>query len=240
MPRNYSRGMVDLALNPQTRVYDLSDKIRIINEALINTGNNPVNIYDDASDEWLVANSAYEQGVVYILGARDWNFATNTTTLFRIGDSDYPGYTDVYAKPADCLQLINVWRSDDAEKLNNWTRSFGHAFADMRPPDLTYSIIGDNVHTKAPYGLQCKYTVFPNDGQNWSSGFVAALRAKIEAVIYRALNEDLNSSAAMEQMAEKIMRESIARNASEDSPKVMFKSKLQHVRQIRRFGWYLR
>jgi hypothetical protein len=228
------------ASNPQSRVFDLSDKLKIINEALINTGNNPVNVNDDSSDEWLAANNAFEQNVLYLLGARDWNFSTATAQLMRLGDSSYPGYSDVFAKPADCLQLVNVWRNDDAEHLNTWTRAFGHAMADVRPPDLTYSIIGDNVHTKAPKGVTAKYTQFPQGAQDWSTGFVACLRAKIEANLYRSLNEDINTAGAWEQLAEKLLKDAIARNASEDSPKVMFKSKLQKARMVRRFGWYLR
>jgi len=225
---------------PQRRVYDISDKLKILNEALINTGNNPVNINDDASDEWLAANNAFEQNVLYLLGVRDWNFSTEVAPLLRLGDSSYPGYSDVYAKPVDCLQLINVWRTDDQEKLDSWTKAFGHAMADIRPPDLTYSVIGDNIHTKAPKGLMAKYSQFPQGAQDWSTGFVACLRMKIEANLYRSLNEDMQSSGAYDGRAEMLLKEAIARNAQEDSPKVMFKSKLQHIRTVRRFGWYLR
>lgn len=226
--------------NPQSRVYDLSDKLKIINQALINTGNNPVNVYDDTSDEWIAADNAYEQNVIWLLGQRDWNFSTEQTSLVRLGDSNYPGFKDVYAKPADCIQLINVWRTDDQQKLDNWVKAYSHAMADVRPPDLTYTIIGDNIHTTAPLGLSCKYTPFPVGAQDWSVGFVACLRAKIEANLYRSLNEDLNTAAAWEKYSDELMRAAISRNAQEEPTKSMFKSRLLMARQIRRFGNYLR
>lgn len=226
--------------NYQSRVYDLSDKLKIINQALINTGNNPVNVYDDTSDEWIAANNAYEQIVIELLGKRDWNFGTAQAGLSRLGDSNYPGFKDVYAKPADCIQLINVWRADDQQKLDNWVKSYSHAMADVRPPALTYTIIGDNIHTTAPAGVYCKYTPFPVGAQDWSVGFVACLRARIEANLYRSLNEDMNTAAAWEAKSEMLLREAISRNAQEEPTKAMFKSRLQMARQIRKFGNYLR
>ena len=228
------------SLNPQSRVYDLSDKLKIINQALINTGNNPVNVYDDTSDEWIAADNAYEQNVIWLLGQRDWNFSTEQSGLVRLGDSNYPGFKDVYAKPADCIQLINVWRADDQQKLDNWVKAYSHAMADVRPPALTYTIIGDNIHTTAPLGLYCKYTPFPVGAQDWSVGFVACLRAKIEANLYRSLNEDLNTAAAWEKYSDELLRQAISRNAQEEPTKAMFKSRLLMARQIRRFGNYLR
>lgn len=226
--------------NSQSRVYDLSDKLKIINQALINTGNNPVNVYDDTSDEWIAADNAFEQNVIWLLGQRDWNFSTEQISLVRLGDSNYPGFKDVFAKPADCIQLINVWRTDDQQKLDNWVKAYSHAMADVRPPALTYTIIGDNIHTTAPAGVFCKYTPFPVGAQDWSVGFVACLRAKIEANLYRSLNEDLNTSAAWEKYSDELLRQAISRNAQEEPTKAMFKSRLLMARQIRRFGNYLR
>jgi hypothetical protein len=225
---------------PQRRVYDLSDKLKIINEALINTGNNPVNVYDDTSDEWIAADNAFEQNVLWLLGQRDWNFGTAQTGLQRLGDSNYPGFKDVFAKPVDCIQLINVWRVDDQERLDRWVKSYSHAMADVTPPSLTYTIIGDNIHTTAPMGVSCKYMPFPVGAQEWSVGFVGCLRAKIEANLYRSLNEDLNTAAAWEKYADELMRQAISRNAQEDPTKAMFKSRLEKTRMIRKFGNWLK
>jgi hypothetical protein len=225
---------------PQTRVYDLSDKLKIINQALINTGNNPVNVADDTSDEWIAANNAFEQNVIYLLGKKDWNFATDTVELARLGDSNFPGYRDVYAKPADCIQFINAWRLDSQQRLEQWLSGYHHAMADVYPPSLTYKIIADNIHTVAPKGLRAYYSKFPTGAEAWSTGFVACLRAKIEANLYRSLNEDGQMAGAWEKYAEDMLRDAISRNAEEEPARVMFKSRLQMIRRIRRYGDYYR
>lgn len=222
--------------NPQRRVVDLSDKLKIINQALQNTGNNPVNVYDDTSDEWRIADNAYEQALIYLLGEHDWNFTTVQAPLLRLGDSNYPTYKDVFAKPADCIQLVNVWRNDDQQRLDQIMSIFNRAMADTYPPALTYRIIGDEIHTIAPTGVQALYTQFPQGAQDWSTGFQATLRAKIEANIYRALNEDLNSAAAWEKYADELLARARARNAQEESTRVMTKSRLRAARFIRRYG----
>src|ERR1700744_1087503 len=94
------------------RTYDTSDKLTIINQALVNTGNNQVDVPDDGSDEWEVAASAYDQWVPLLLYRRDWKFATRIIELTRIGESFYPGFRDVFDKPQDCMFLDNVYRTD--------------------------------------------------------------------------------------------------------------------------------
>lgn len=223
-------------VNPQTRVFDLSDKLKIINQALTNTGNNPVDVYDDTSDEWRVANNAYEQAVLFLLGEYDWNFSTDQIALQRLGDSNYPGYKDVFAKPVDCIQIVNVWRMDDQQRLEQYLSAYHRAMADMYPPALTYRVIGDAIHTIAPEGVYALYTKFPQGAQDWSTGFQACLRTKIEANIYRALNEDYQMATAWEKYVDELLVRAKARNAQEDSTRVMFKSRLAASRFIRRYG----
>lgn len=227
---------LDMTASPQTRVFDLSDQLKIINQALQNTGNNPVNVIDDGSDEWRLANNAYEQALLYLIGEHDWNFSTATVALVRVGDSSYPTYTDAFAKPPDCIQLINVWRNDDQQRLEQIMSIYHRAMADQYPPALTYRVIGDQIHTVAPKGVQAIYTQFPQGAQDWSTGFQAALRAKMEALIYRSLNEDYQMATAWEKYADELLQRAKSRNAQEDSTRSMFKSRLRASRFIRRYG----
>jgi hypothetical protein len=224
----------------QGQVIAQSDKLTIINQALVNTGNNTVNVFDDASSEWIVANSAYEQWVPLLYYRRNWNFATSFTKMTRAGDSPYPGMTDAFIKPADCMFLQNVWRMDEIERYDETVPPGVRPPEGMYPPKLPIKVLNDQVHTRAPYGAYCQYTPFPQGNDQWSLGFVAALRMKIEATLYRSLNEDLQAASAAEQYSEAILKEAVARDAQEAPGKVMFRSPLWETRWRRRIGGYWR
>ena len=228
--------MTDTLGTISPRVVDTSDKLRIINQALINTGNTPVNIGDDTSDEWVTASSAFDQWVEILLYRRNWNFATRLATLTRLGDSSWPVFNDVFARPADCMFLIDCYRPDIAALIKippsywDWVR-------DSRAPELTYKLIGGQIHTNAIGGLVGIYIPFPVGSQDWSIGFEAVLRLKIEATLYRALNEDMTASAQAEKMSELALAEAAARSDQEEPRRVAFRSHLQEARRFRRGGW---
>lgn len=219
----------------QLRAVDLSDKLTIINQALINTGNNPVNVGDDTSDEWITASSAFEQWVPILLYRRNWGFAERLQVLNRMGDASYPGYSDVYAKPADCLFLIDVYRPDVARLVSTAAyQSEDRRRDNTRPPGLEYKIVADRINCRAPNGAVALYTPFPVGSQPWSVGFVAALRLKIEATLYRALNEDMSASYQSDRFAEAALQEAAARADQEEPRKVAFRSPLAEARWRRR------
>jgi hypothetical protein len=225
---------------PQKRAVAQSDRLTIINQALINTGNNTVNVYDDASSEWQVANSAYDQYVPILYYARDWNFATSFAELVRLGDSKYPGMTDEFMRPADCMFLQNVWRIDEVQRYDQSIPPGTRPMDGMFPPKLPYKVLNDNVHTRAPYGVLAEYTPFPQANDPWSLGFIEVLRLKIEATLYRALNEDMQAGAAIEKYAEEKLKEAVSRDAQETPGKVMFVSGLWASRFRRKIGGYWR
>jgi len=235
---------IPLALNPSAsqpgRVIAASDRLTIINQALINTSNNPVNVYDDTSPEWIVANNAYEQVVPQLYYRRNWNFATSFAELTRHGDSQYPGMTDEFLKPADCMFLQNVWRLDDIQRYEQTLPPNVRYPDDTWPPKLQIKVLSDHVHTRAPQGVLAQYTPFPQSNDEWSYGFVNAVRMKIEAIIYRSLNENLQAASAVEKYAEEFINEACARDAQEQPSKTMFRSPLFDTRYRRRVAGYWR
>lgn len=234
----------DTALSAETgappRSVDTSDKLRIINRALINTGNNPVDVPDDATDEWRVASSAFEQEVELLLFRRTWNFATRDADLTRYRAPILPGFTDVYAKPPDCLYLQTVYRTDVAAQIQAAGRFVPMRETQVRPPGLEYRIVNDLIYTNAPVGARCVYVPFPVGSQPWSVGFSAVLRMFIESVIYRALNEDDAAAKALYLAAERMLEEVAPRVDSEEPKKALFRSTLHESRRMRRGGYTIR
>lgn len=215
----------------------VSDKLLLINQALTNTSNNTCTV-DDASDEWRVASSAYDEQAPLLLYRHDWKFANRFQALSRIGDSQYPGFSDVYEKPGDCLMLQNVYRADLAALVIPGL-GYGMPDEDTRPPDLEYRIVQDMIHCVGPQGVIAIYIPFPVGAQPWSVGFLAALRLKVEAGILRGLNEDYAEAKTRDEMAESAFALAKSRSDTEEPRRVMFRSSvLEARRRRRRSGWY--
>ncbi|SDQ99859.1 hypothetical protein SAMN05519103_00355 [Rhizobiales bacterium GAS113] len=215
----------------------VSDKLTIINQALTNTSNNTVSVPDDGSDEWRVASSAYEEWVPVLLYRHDWKFGTRFQTLSRVGNSQYPGFSDVYEKPGDCLYLQNVYRADLAAMVLP-ALAYGMPDDDTRPPDLEYRLVQDQIHCVGPLGVIAIYTPFPVGSQPWSVGFVASLRKFIEAGCLRGLNEDFAEATARMKEAEQAFELATSRSDGEEPRRVMFRSSILERRRRRQSGYW--
>lgn len=221
---------------PAPKVFDTSDKLRIINDALIASGNTPINIGDETSDEWIIGDSCFERRVRELLYDRDWNFATRLATFTRMGDSDWPTFNDIFAKPADCLFLMKCYRPDIAALIKT-PPSYWPMKINYRAPDLDFIIIGGQIHTTAPNGLVGLYLPFPNGSQDWSVGFEAALHRFLKADFYEALNENATGAANALAEAKHILDRAASRADQEEPKKVIFRSSMYEARRLRRGGY---
>lgn len=224
--------------HPPQRFTLVSDKLNLINQALTNTANNNVNVADDNSDEWRIASSAYDEWVPSLLYSHDWKFATQfSASLSRIGDSIYPGFSDVYEKPGDCLYLQNVYRTDLAQLVIP-SLAYGMPEEDTRPPDLEYRLVQDQIHCVAPNGATAIYTPFPVGSQPWSIGFLASLRLYVETACLRGLNEDYAEAANREKRADAVLALAKSRNDQEEPRRVLFRSTVLERRRRRSAGYW--
>lgn len=208
------------------------DKLTIINNALLATGNNAVQVEDDGSPEWTAANNAYERYFPVVLKRGNWKFTSEIAELTRLGTSTFPGFTDIYEKPADCIHLQSVWDTETATNiravpLNLMPREGTY------PPSLAYRIIGDQVHCAAPDGVSAMFIKTPAEG-DWPPDFVEALTLEIESTLHRGLNEDPDSAKLAKQLAMKEVDEARARGDQEEPRRVAFKSRMVRARRYHR------
>lgn len=205
------------------------DKIGIMNDALIATGNEPVTV-EDGSPQWIAASTAYERALPLVLSKHNWPFGTTTIALGRLGASAYPGFLDIYAKPVDCLHLENVWRTDLVFP--------GQVFdEETYPPALNYKVIGDQIHCTAPLGATALYLVNPGSATNWSPGFAEALRREIESLLYQGLNDEADEAKITKALARAELAEARAKVDSESPSRVAFRSSMLERRRTRLNGW---
>jgi hypothetical protein len=216
------------------------DKLSVINAALIATGSNPV-ATDDGSPEWTMGSAAYDRALPLILYKGNWTFQTKTSTaLARLGASAYPGYTDIYQKPIDCLHIENAWRTD-LGPLVVQSSGFDQYGMGAMPPPLDYKIIGDQIHCTGPNGVSCLYVAIPEPyGQSgvWPPGFFEALTRQVESYLYQSF-EDFDGAEKTGKIAEMELAEARAKVDAEQPRRVAFRSRFLELRRRSKVGWWM-
>lgn len=219
------------------RTVDLSDKQTVVNRALMRTGNNPVTNPDDGSDEWRIASMSFDDWAEQLYYNAEFRFSTKIAQITaRNGDSAFPGFQDVYDKPADCLWLAALCRAEEAALVIPQLAS-GMPDMDTRFPDFEYRIINDQIHCVAPQGLLAKYVGFPATGDPWSKGFQSALELYVQADILRGLNEDFAEAERRQARADEAIKFATSRDQNQEPRRVMFRSSVLERRRTRGWGW---
>ena len=218
----------------------LIDKLQICNNALVATGNQPVSMIDDGSDEWIAVSNFYDRALMKIMVAHDWKFALNIAPMNRIGSSNYPGFEDIYELPADCLLLRTAYDARVAALIpviDTWTISEDG----INLPPMDYRLIGSNqLHCICPQGAYAFYVQNPAQGTVPSFnvvGFVEAVTTEVEAFLVRGYNEDWESVPTMLKLAEKALVDGREQDSGQEPRRIFFRSPMLEKRRRRRgFG----
>lgn len=159
----------------------MPDKLSIVNDALIETGNNPVDVAFDGSPEWIAGSAAYERALKVVLAEHSWNFGTITEELSRAESNPSQRFADGYAYriPANALFVQTVYASG--------------------APYTNYEIVDRCICTDAE-AIAVLYVRQPAESQ-WPPLFVEALTKRVEAGVLRALNEDFGEAERREAQA---------------------------------------
>lgn len=192
------------------------DRLSIINDCLISTGNNPVVAEGEDTPEWLVASTAYERELPLVLAEHNWGMATAIAALEQIGASPDEKWQFQFRKPAGCLHLVSVLSSHDL------------------PMDfdlLDNSVLANEAVARGKYVRQPA-------PEAWPPGFIEVLRIRIMSHVYRGLNEDPGEARAMMSMAVAKMNE-VRSRVDQEKPRVaVMKSRLITARLTRRTPAY--
>ena len=205
------------------------DKLTIVNQALIACGHEPVSV-EDGSPQWIAASQAYDRMLPVLIYKHKWNFQTRLFGLVRIGTSTYPGYTDIYEIPVDCLHLENAWRTDLAASVPQFSSFDGDGMG-SQPPQLDYKIIGQQLHCYGPQGVTAYYVQAPPTAKHWPPGFVETLVREIESLIYQGLNEDAEAAQITKKLALAELSEARAKSSSEEPRRVAYRSNIVNARR---------
>lgn len=217
------------------------DKLTLVNSALVQTGNNLVNIADDGSEEWRVCSAAYERGLAYIMENHNWGFAAIVKILQPSPTKPVNVQWDTaYQLPPDLAHLIWVRETQntdatsrvtpsatlyDIENVGGFAMLVLNAQGGPPPPDIP----------QTPVEVTIKYiSQTYSDPTGATPTFVLALETFIMAGIYRGLHDDLGEAKAMAQMAHVILGEARSTYDRQKPKRSMFNSRLTAARRIRR------
>lgn len=209
-------------------------KLDLINSALTITGNTPVNVADDGSDEWLVCSPAYERGLALMMEDHGWGFATVVNANLPASPTA-PANTQwdtAYPFPSDLLHLIWVRIASVASDLGAQTPydiENGKLVLNARggpPPPTT---------TVTPALVSIKYVSTTNaDPTGATPLFVVALQAFVMSGIYRGLHEDTANADALWKAGEAYSQRARSRYDQQKPKRSLWNSRITAARRIRR------
>lgn len=189
------------------------DRLTIINDALLSTGNNPLNVEYDGSDEWLAADSAFRRAVSYLLSKHRWNFATTTVSLAGLVPQSPSGlahYDKAYALPGDCLHVAAAY-------LNGF-------------PLSEYEIVDHKLCCPYDAGVTIKYVRTPSPDQ-WPPMFIELLTMKVEAHLMRGINEDPAEARARDNRVDAELAEFRSQSDQEEGRRAILRSRTAERRR---------
>lgn len=192
------------------------EKLVILNNALSATGNNTVNVLNDPSDEYLVANPAFERALRFLTARHSWPFASTIDLLVRAPDSENKSRRyreNGFRLPQNTLHVKEVY----------WDTT----------PLTDYEIIGTI--------LSCRYAsdVYANVVKQVSEEKLHPMAEEVltlfvEAGCLRGLNEDFSEAKSREQRAEGLLEETRTHVDQQNPARNIYKSKIAAARRSRR------
>lgn len=197
------------------------DKLTVLNDALAGTGNSTINVLNDGSDEWLIANRAFDRAVRDLASRHNWPFAKATEDLVPADEADNPskaGYAVAYLLPAALFHLVRVFvlasENDDPALLDD------------------YQIIGRYLCTNYDSGLSIEFITTPADAV-WHPQAAEILTTYVEVGCLRGLNEDFVEADKREARAEARLLEARPRVSRQNSRENAYNSSVRQARRTR-------
>lgn len=192
------------------------DKLTILNNALLATGNNTVTVLNDPSDEYLAANPAFERALRFLTARHSWPFASTIELLVRAPDEENKSRRfrqNGFRLPVGTLHVKEVF----------WDTV----------PLTDYEIMGGI--------LSCRYDslVYANVVKQVSEEKLHPMAEEIitlyvEAGCLRGLNEDFSEATRREQRAEALLEEARPHVDQQNPARNTYKSKIADARRGRR------
>lgn len=193
------------------------DKLRIINRALGETGNNQLSMLADPDfpDEWDKANQALERRIDDLASRHNWPFAEKRAPLtLATTDADRGQLQYGYPLPPDCLHLRGVLYNGLLQR-EGWR------------------LEGSTIWSFYSSGVSALYTYEPTNAV-WHPQAAEILTQFMEASLLRSMNEDFAEADRREIRAEGRLAEARPHIAQQNPAKDVYQSSIARARRTRK------
>jgi hypothetical protein len=220
------------------------DELGLINSALSMTGDNLVTAVDNGSDEWNVADPAYQRGLAYASESHQWGFASLVVTLQPSPTPPQDTQWDTaYPIPTDCVHIVWLKINQDTYDPSNSTTAQFTLYDIMGTP--TGPVIVTNAQggppppnpPVAPSAITLKYISNSGalcDSTSGTPTLILALQSFVMSGIYRGLHEDTAEGDKMWMAGEKMLQMARTRYDQQKPKRQFFNSRITASRRIRR------
>lgn len=191
------------------------DKLTVINNAAVNTGNNRLNALNDGSEEWQVADLAFGRSVKFLMARHNWPFAKTIDDMVRLDNAENRSrrYPNNAFRVPDFLHLIEIYYN--------------------KAITTDYEVMGTVLSSPYDSLMAAEGVRMPADAL-WHPMAEEVLTLMVEAGFLRGMNEDFNEAKARERAAEELLFEARPRADQVNPARNMFKSPVRAARTTRR------
>lgn len=194
------------------------DKLQVINNALINTGNTRVNTLYEESDEYVVADTAFDDAIKLLSSMHSWPFATTVEKLVRVPDDEnlsrqFPENAFRIPAPPQVLHVKEIYYHNVLL--------------------VDYEIMGFVLSCRYPDEIYAK-VVREAPGAIWHPMAEQILKLRVEAGILRGLNEDFKEADNREARADDWLMMARPHLDQQNPARNMYRSKIASARRTRR------
>lgn len=118
----------------------MSSRIKIISDAVIKLGDDPVTTLDDGRTAAEAGDARYDGVIGALLTRHHWRFATKHATLSQLTGTAIEPWTYYYQVPSDCLMILRTY------------------------PTSNYAQFGDQIHSHVD-DLEIEYIYKPSESK---------------------------------------------------------------------------
>jgi hypothetical protein len=182
------------------------DKLKIIQNACVATGNDPPQNEDDGSPEWEAGSRGYERGIELLTERHPWAFSKLVEQITATTPVPSPEWLYAFARPATALHVSAI-KTATGVRVNE------------------YELIGSLICTDDPGPLYATYYARASDESDLTAGFVEALTLYVEGALLAAF-EDFAEADKRRLRAEQTLSDMRARSDQEKPKRLGFVSRL--------------
>lgn len=188
-----------------------------MNAALVSQGLDEAVSETDTTDEFNLLTRNWPTIVESELEEGLYNFTREEATLASRSDGLF-GYPDSYLVPGDSIHVRRLWgEAADGTRIEtyHWTQD------------------GTRVHVDKNDGVTIEY-IKVSDPSVWSAAFAKGIQYKLEAVIRRAVWEEMSEARFLDQMAkEEFERARVISSRSRSAQEPFKESRFSKARFLR-------